>query len=204
MSTNLNALDLDEMLLRLRDADSDDSWARLLADPNGARTWAEATERRARLDHLAARLHAHPWLAAPLWRLRVAARRVQRDSAALFEVSFTSSPLLAKLGKSDEPVVVDLSRGEPAAVSVAPGLVVRFHVSAGTVVHYLTASAFGVLESGQWQMVSGESPVLIAAVEMAGAKSEVADGARLLAAIASGSVVGAVILEEAVEQEISD
>lgn len=201
MSKELTPLELDEMLLGLSEGDADEQWARLVSDPVGDRRWAAAVLRRAELDALVMRLHAHPWLAGPLWRIRVAARRFRRDASAGFELAQLGSPLFAQLGQGDPPLSVEVAAGETRVFSVAAGRVVEVRGVAGTV-YYATASSFGALPSLRWKMEPGESPVLLAVAARAG-RDDLHDTAALMAAIDAGEVLAAVVLEEALDREIS-
>ncbi|MBE4751790.1 hypothetical protein G4177_26830 [Corallococcus sp. ZKHCc1 1396] len=187
---------LDALLLGAEDAEALDEWKDLLTAPDAAQRWQEAVDRREHIDHFAAAVIAHPWLAQTLSGLRELRRTLTPCEPGTLEAVLAPEWMSHVLGPETRPAtrLATPRLGDVETVRLARGAILEIRPAPeqaeGFRVFYRSARSEGLLPRRRWRMEAGDAPVLLLGTSASDAKS-------LEAALEHATVLGGILLLEA-------
>ncbi|NOK34630.1 hypothetical protein HMI49_15620 [Corallococcus exercitus] len=171
MSRLPDLLTLDAMVAGLDDDVEGEAWDGLLCAREGAAAWAQALERRQRLEQSALAWVAHPWLADARRTLRGLRSAAGAATSVALEALAGRDPVFAQLGVTHEPPTqrVTAAWGRMEVALVPPDTVVSLRPLQGERLRYFykTATGEGPLPTGSWKLERGDAPVVLLAVDAA-------------------------------------
>jgi len=154
---------LDAMILGTDDEQDRGAWKDLVASTNASEAWADAVTRRERMDEFASRIAGREWLASALLRVRRLCRRAASVQGESVRLVWRPSLATAYLDEPRPRRTIELQWGDEQAIEAEPDDRFGFVLPARTRLFYVTEGESGDAEKG-WEMVAGESPVLLFAI----------------------------------------
>lgn len=156
---------LDDMQLDIQQVSGPEDWQDLVSSPNATREWNAATQRRQRVDQIAAVVLQHPWMAKILLRISEKCRALGQAGASPFRLARTQSPVQVTLDAGPpNDIPTDVYWGKPCIIELHVGDGVRFRGPNVSSFIYRRIADEG--RATGWQMETGDGPTVIVGAEV--------------------------------------